>query len=372
MDLRDRALRTSRRLAVRRTLLTSSVALVILVGISIVALARHGGGQAVVPTDPSPTHSMSPSPITSQTTSTTLATDFNFPAPPPSATGLAAWKSTSAQSLPGRAYLLAEGATAAIAVLGDGQVRTSSLGALGLTSCILNSIVFSPDGTHVAWVRGDVFGDGGQLVSIDLGTRRSSAIGEGASCAGGSGPKWRPDSRSVIFDQSAGTTVTVSEVSLNTGATTALPREWWGYRAMVPDFNAHAGSINSVVIEDASGAVVRTVTYDGYGTSIGLSVQGISYDGRYVGLSHRNTDQSVVRSIAVVIDTSTGQKVKLPIPAEEQLMNVKFVRDGGMLVQSRRSNGTLRLSLVAANGTVTASISQTGAISTALLMGYVP
>jgi hypothetical protein len=80
----------------------------------------------------------------------------------------------------------------------------------------------------------------------------------------------------------------------------------------------------------------------------------------------------VVRTIEVVLDASTGQKVKLPVSAGETVTNLKFVHGGGMLIQSHRGDGTLRLSLVAANGSVTASITQAGALATAELMAYVP
>jgi Tol biopolymer transport system component len=355
--------------------LAAAAVVVVLGGVGIGAATRFGAhgaepigppvgpGQTDSPTSPGPVPSPSSTPSTDGHSNGASPTDFPFPALPDSATHLGAWQTAPHESLPGKAYFLdaSRDRPSSIAELGGGQLRTSSLGTLGDMSCIAETVVFSPDGTRVAWVRGALM-SGGQLVLVDLVTGKHSQLADNVACPGGAGPKWRADSRSIVYG-GGGANPPVRQISLVNGATTALPESWYGYRPMAGPFAAPAASTTSFQVLDANDKIVHQVTFDGFGTTIGLSVQGISDDGRYVALGHRNTDPGVVRLASVVVDTVSGEPISLPATTDD-IVTVRFVAGGGMVVQTAD-----RLLLTSADGsTVRASVPWTGG----LLMTYVP
>lgn len=366
VDLRDRSIRTSRRLKHQRVLLSSAAAVVLLAGGAAIALADM---KATVPQPPAvttPATSMSASGSPSISATPPKPTDFAFPPPPSSAATLGPWRSAAAESLPGKAYFYDE--VDQLAVLGDGQFRTSRLEGLSPASCIRNTLTISPDGTHVAWVRGTMDGPG-QLVTTVLTTGRSSALADRASCGGGSGPNWRADSRAVKYWSEDG--LGWRDVNLDTGAKADVPA-WGEYRAVVPGHTAYRNlyqQASGIVVEDDQGSVVHTLQYDS-GWHFGYNVLGLSYDGRYVGVSQRYTDIRNQRAAVRAVDVTTGKELPLPLPTGDTMKSFLFLPDGGVLIQSTRTNGRERMTLTNAGLNVTAQTDLPKGAG--LLLRYVP
>jgi TolB protein len=368
VDLRDRAVRTSRRMGARRAIITGTAAVVLLAG-GTAAFLRLGPHQAAPPAAPTPSAAATRSPTPGPSQS--APTDFNFPAPPASASKLGPWTSSPADAFPGTALFFAgvPSNTYAVQVLANGAMHTSSLGYLDPgTSCILNTIVFSPDGTHVAWIRGNNQGpNSGQLVSTNLTTLRASAVAESASC--GISPVWQSNSRSVDFARSNGAgnnPPTQTKVSLDSGETTPGRQDLLTYHAFVPGFLAYPKG-GDIVVENAGGVVVHRVPYTGW--PVGFSVQALSYDGRYVGVNFRNTDPDRVETVARVVDMVAGKEIELPVPTGQTMVNLQFVPDGGLVMQTTTPAGSTLLRFDRTNTVVAQTTLPPG---TGLLMRYVP
>jgi hypothetical protein len=322
VDLTHRARTASRRTGVRRAVV-AGVAAVLLVVVGTVAFLRFGPDRSVPPTNPTPTM---PTPSTAPSSSAPRSL-FNFPAPPSSVTKLGPWTSVPAGAFPGQAVFFASsGGGYSVQILADSALRTSSLGRLDeQTSCILQSITASPDGRSVAWVRGSINVANNQLVVSDLYSPRVSAVADNVGCA--DGPVWSADSWSIDITRG---NVPVT-VALDSGTTTRQPDKLRGYHEYVPGLMAYQAD-GHIVVENATG-ILHRVPYNRWPT-VGFSVQALSYDGRYVGVNFRNTDPDRVDTVAQVVDMTTGQEIKLPVPAGQNLADLQFLPDGGMVMQT--------------------------------------
>jgi hypothetical protein len=319
--MRDRVLDGSRRFARRRAIVVSTVAAVVVLAVAGVAFAivpRNGG--TVIPgtsesATPTPTESATPSPSTPPSSPP--------PSAPPSSSfplakySIGTWSTSDKASLPGTLYYVTganSGSTDTIrlSVLGGGTLRTAALqGTIQEYDCVRQSIVFSPDGSQVAWVEGNNEQlNGGKLVVAALNGGTARVVYNGlVRCDGGAGPKWMPDSKRLVVSTS-GTGGAIKLVDVNTGAATAGPAAWNGYLA----WSANGSYVTyneqrKIVVARPDGTVVKRVPYDINCCTGGFSVQSLSNDGRYVGVGPENSDPGTVRGAMRIVDMSTGKEV---------------------------------------------------------------
>ncbi|MEV0716547.1 hypothetical protein [Asanoa sp. NPDC050611] len=322
VDLRDRVLRGARRQTQRRVGAVSLAAVaVVAAGGAAFAVTSRPNGTVVPGTTPTPSVTEVP---TAEPTATAPPTASATPDRPlttgtPGTSNTAArltlgpWTETGGRSsLPGTLYYLtrADDGPIKINVLADDKLRTAPLrGSTHRNDCARQSIVFSPDGTSVAWVESDSTGsDRGALVVTSLDDGASRVILPEVECRGGSGPKWMPDSRRLVVERGND----VSIVDAHTGATTAAPAAWRGYLA----FSRNGGYVTygeqgRIVVATVAGKVVKRVPYDINCCTGGFSIQSISDDGRYVGVSFENSDPDTVRNAMRIVDLNTGKDVDL-------------------------------------------------------------
>jgi hypothetical protein len=315
VDLRDRVLDGSRRLARRRAIVVTTAAAVAVLAVAGVAFAiAPRGSNPVFPSTstpaPAPTSPLAPSTAAtgapSSTPSSAGAVSF-----PPARYRLGSWSTSDRASLPGTLYYVTGGDPVRLNVLGGGKLRTAALqGTLAEHDCARQSIVFSPDGSLVAWVEGDNEQlTGGKLVVAGLAGGTAHVVYNGlVNCAGGSGPKWMPDSKRLVVTVADGSTVKLVDVT--TGAVTAGPSAWSGYLAWSANGSyVTYGDQGKIVVARPDGTVVKRVPYDINCCTGGFSVQSLSNDGRYVGVSFENSDPGTVRGAMRIVDLSSGKEL---------------------------------------------------------------
>ena len=92
----------------------------------------------------------------------------------------------------------------------------------------------------------------------------------------------------------------------------AAPAAWGDYLAWSANGAYVAyGEQGKIVVATATGAVVKRLRYDINCCNGGFSVQSVSNDGRYVGVSFRNSDPDTVRNAMKIVDLTTGGEVNL-------------------------------------------------------------
>ena len=370
VEMHDRVLAGSRRLARRRALTFTSLTAAAVLGVAgtAFALVPHDGAGINPPADP-PGVSASESPEPSPTPDASgSATPSGGPAaatsappsatttPPNAALTLGSWTSVAKPSLPGTLYYVQRDSKLVIGVLSGGKLRSAPLrGTVGEMDCARQSLAVSPDGGSMAWVEGDNSnGNGGTaLVIASLNGAGHKIVVEGnVACTGGTGPKWMPDSRRLIVRIDRG----VFTVDTATGARTPAPPAWGGYLAWSADGRHVAyGESGKIVVATAAGKVVQRVPYDIDFTG-GFSVQTVSTDGRYVGVSHENTDPGTVRGATRVVDMTTGVDIDLrrvaPALGEQQ-----HIAEGRRLISTVRADGAKDVALDDPSGHQIASVS---------------
>ncbi|BCJ71733.1 hypothetical protein CS0771_12770 [Catellatospora sp. IY07-71] len=321
VDLRDRTLKTSRRLGAQRAALTSALAVTLLAGAAGVALAVvDRGGSAPV----------APGASASVTASPSLA-------PSPSAPPAAAFE-------PGTVYFVNGARSAKVDVyrldIGDcdlslplkcgstaTEVRTIVQGG---DSCSSNSVVVSPDGRHLAWVNGDENGTGGGLVGnliiADLAGGNPRQVEPNVICGGGRALVWSADSASIhvrkMDDTAQGT------VDAASGRYTAQPREQWEEAvATALGFRGTIGG-GKLTVAKADGSDSRSISYTDP-NGMDAIVVGVSADGRYAAAGVGSGDPSRQLGVAAVLDMATGKRVKFSVGTVDW---VAFRPDGSMVV----------------------------------------
>jgi hypothetical protein len=248
---------------------------------------------------------------------------------------LGAWSTRSGPELPGTLTFV-DGApgrtTIRLSILAGKRLRTATVQVGESEPCAASTMSFSPDAAFVAWVPGDPVGGGpAPLVVTTVATGQQKVYDAGVGCEP---PNWLPDSRHVaIRTERYG----VGSLDVTTGGFTGLPETFGGYTAWSPDGSYRAyGANGEIVVERADGSVVQRRRYDIGCCTGGFTVQDVSADGRYVGVSFRNSDPSPVRGAAKVVDVNTGREVAIVVGEGGDLpaRDVHFLANGGMLVRT--------------------------------------
>jgi hypothetical protein len=337
VDLRDRALATSRRMTWRHRALaaTATVAVVTVVAGVTATLWPRG-----VDTSPPPSESLSPRPSThADPLAPVLGERVALP-----------W-----ESLPGTVVYLSfdvlsgnPGAHTyqySVRRVADGVALVASLGPeVTHTDCSFNVPSVSPDGSMVAmaaggkvrpgetWLDGtSVFVDGASLFVTDLATGASRRLVDGIECGA---TIWSPDSARILVSTPSG----CRWVDVTTGAATPYERdEGCGYVAFAPTGGFWASYPNVYTPANTVATVVPRPPDFPEGQPV--TIQAVSANGRFVALGHGSTDPGYQREARWLYDTTTGQfltagQVLGAAHAGKQITNVVFLANGGMVVST--------------------------------------
>jgi Periplasmic component of the Tol biopolymer transport system len=209
VDLRDRALATSRRMTRRRRALTAAVAVAVVAVVGGVTAALWPRG--LNPTPPPPAETPTPTTTLSESPSPSPSAPVD-----PLAPVLGEWVSSPRASLPGTAVYLSLDPVAGTPVphtyrytvhrLADGVEQVATLGPdVSLTNCSLNIPSVSPDGSKVAMAAGGVerpgesWVDGASLFVTDLTTGASRRLLDNIECVA---TIWSADSSRILLTTS--------------------------------------------------------------------------------------------------------------------------------------------------------------------------
>ncbi|RLP95888.1 WD40 repeat domain-containing protein [Micromonospora sp. CV4] len=339
VDLRDRSLRTSRRLGLQRAIATSAAAVVLLGAAAGTALAvRPDAGPGPVPAE-SPTASPSPVP--------------SAPAPSVTPSRPAVPPDTSSPATP----------TARLGKVVYGPMPTTNLGTVRLWSwkpgdspdrllalpwepAVLSATV-SPDGRQVAWVDRD----GTLWVSaLDGSGKRKVREQTDSMCQ----TTWSPDSRhltAAVAGEGAGLVDVVSGAYQKVDGLLGCHPVWAANGTLA----LADGGDGTVFLTDRRGSARRVIPgLGGEGSAyVCYDLASISPDGRHIALfriARGNEGGDAARSLLanVVLDTRTGKEVVLPL-GDRELRQVFFQADGSMVVRVR-SGDRYTLLLVGEDG----------------------
>ncbi|MEU8128365.1 hypothetical protein AB0B68_14215 [Micromonospora sp. NPDC049049] len=347
VDLRDRTLRTSRRLGIQRAVATSAAALVLVAAAAGTAFAiRPDQSPPPLPADtPSVTASPSPTPTPTPTPSGSAG---DTPGAPPSG-----GSSTNTPSVQFGKLFYGPASVAQVKTAnlrswrpGNSPVR---LGALPEPFASVERVSISPDGRRVAWVQGD--GEGSinlYTADVDGSGRQRMRTEVDQTCVH---PVWSPDGRHLLFGEWNEAEGPGRYGVLDTGSANRTVRWWaselagcnprWSSDGATIAMNTHDG----VVLLDSSGnrkhdmPVLDPSDFLASGDVMSLSPHGdrIALNRRDSG--SRNQEAGVLTSgVVVVRATQTGKEIRLPLGGRKP-QQVYFQTDGSMVVRVKTSNG---------------------------------
>ncbi|MFG2106217.1 hypothetical protein [Micromonospora chersina] len=368
VDLRDRALRTSRRLGIQRAVATSAAALVVLAAATGTALAirPNGQGPAPAPAGPSVTSTAPPVEVTPTPSPSDSASPTGSPARPPAA-------------LAGtRYYLEMTDTRAQIHAVRAGSNQVVHQISYARYGCEPNTITVSPDGRRVAWVQDSTDnGTSGVLLAATIGKPGAVRLLDDVNCLGTRPLVWKNGDQllvhkktrePVLFDVAANKRIN-GDPSLERPA--GRPDDMADSRIWSAD-----GAWMAVSTEDKS---YKPFVTDGRRTYEyaytppkeeaahwgGWEARSVSLDGRYVSVGWEGTDPSRHDDSFAVVDTTTSKVVDLP--GSGDIRSILFTVDDKVIVK-RAAGITVLDSSFKPLGTVTESAS----VRAMRLLAYVP
>lgn len=354
VDLRDRALATSRRLTIRRRVVVATA------GVAVVAAFVAGTAAVqstalrpptVPPGSGSPTSSSTPAPSASP--------------PRPVVMTLGPWTSTPRESLPGTTILrffekvgAGELYQQQVYRFSGGVEQFAAVGPpMPLANCPLNGPGVSPDGRFIATTVGqgpgadESFFAEASLHVTDLVSGHTWVVTRGIGCWA----SWGADSSSLVVSTPQGE---CQRVEVSTGTLVALE----GPCAYLQFAPGGAFRVSHPTVEDANGVVVAQLpsTLPGDDSGAGVEAFGISSDGRLVALGRGNTEPRRNRVSGWLYDTVAERFIDVdellgPGHAGERLEHVVFLDNGGMVVETRAVD-FFRWYVLSGLGTVTATL----------------
>ncbi|MET8040736.1 hypothetical protein ABZU25_07705 [Micromonospora sp. NPDC005215] len=340
VDLRERTLRTSRRLGIQRAVATSAAALVLIAAATGTALAiRPDRSPSPLPADtPSVTATPTPSP-----TPSTSASD---------APGSSAGESGTNTPSVGIGKLFYGPAKVTDAKTnnlrswrpGGDPVRLLALPELAA----VGNVSVSPDGRRVAWIEDG--GDGRSTIftaNADGSDKQTMRSGVERYCVT---PVWSPDGH-LLFREAKATGEPGRFGVLDTHSATKSVR-WWATEpsACHAVWSADGGTIAmntdaGVTLFDTDGNQKRDVPgLDPSGTWWSSHFASLSPDGDRVALyryhpgSEDGRDVARFLQVSAVLETRVGTQVTLPLGGRT-LRQVYFQADGSMVVRVQAGNG---------------------------------
>lgn len=357
VDLRDRALRTSRRIGIQRAVTTSAAVLVMIAAATGTALAIRPDGQAPTPAPAGPSATstwppveVTPTPSRSATTDPTTEPG-NSPAKP--------------AVLAGTRYYV--GATIKVAeihaVRGDSDKVTARI-PLDKNGCVTNSMTISPDGKRLAWVKdGDVDGMNGTLVTSRIDGSRQRTVATGITCLGPRPLVWQggdllmalAGNRSVLMDMVEGKPHQ-GDPGQETDRCWSADGKWL----------AAVGDNGKPFVTSGKGGRDYSYTPPKDGAEHdGWQARSVSMDGRYVAVGWKGTDPSRQDGSFAVVDTTTSKVVELPGAGE--VRSILFTADNKVIVQRDKS-----LTVLNASFKPVGTVQEPAAVRDLALLAYAP
>ncbi|WP_431874156.1 TolB family protein [Micromonospora marina] len=318
VDLRNRALRTSRRLGTQRAVATSVAALVVLAAATGTVLAIRPNSQAPAPAGPS----------------VTVAPPVE-PSPTPSA-GASTATGQAQSALAGTRYYLEQTSTRSRIheVRGMRDQVVHEVVHKAASRCEANTVSISPDGKRVVWVQDSTDNASGVLLIADVGEEGATTLAEGINCLGARPLRWKGDDllmvqrknrQSVLYDVTANKQV-MGDPGQETRRCWSADGSWLA-----------AESDGKPYVSDTTD--LRQYTYDPPEQEAakwdGWEARSVSADGRYVAVGWLGTDPSRQDGSFAVVDTETSKVVDLPGTGE--VRSILFSADGTVLL--RRGTG---------------------------------
>ncbi|WP_433211430.1 hypothetical protein ACQP00_50495 [Dactylosporangium sp. CS-047395] len=311
VDLRDRVLRTSRRLGVQRAVASSAAVVVVLAAAAGVAFAIRPNQEALPPV---PAATVEPS---------------KEAVAPPAGNGSSPAANAPAVLTGTRWYLSEAQNNVTIHAVKGAQDTVVARIAEDAAGCVRNTVKVSPDGKRIAWVQGaagDTSGLGTLMTSAIDGTGKKT-LGTAILCLGTNAIRWSGADKLVVRK---GEPQQVVDVRTGT-ATTLDQRE---FQAASPDGSWGARQVND---ERTVGNGQQTRAYHYTPDPVqaehhdGWEANGVSKDGRYITLGWKGTDPSREDDSFAVLDTTTSKVVALPVSGD--VRRVLFTADGTVLVR---------------------------------------
>ncbi|TYB36914.1 hypothetical protein FXF50_17965 [Micromonospora sp. AP08] len=356
VDLRDRALRTSRRLGIQRAVATSAAALVVLAAATGTALAIRPNGSAhtPAPAGPSVTSTWPPVEVTPTPEASDSASPTSSPVKPASA-------------LPGTRYYL-ENTSSKIrihAVRDDSDRVVHQLPIDLPYSCEASTLTVSPDGKRLAWVQDSTDGNAsGILLAGTPGEPGATTLLEDVNCLGPRALVWqgsdllmvgKKSGQSVLFDVAANKRVN-GDPGQETDRCWSADGRWL---AAVADGKPYV----------TDGTQSRQYTYtppqDEAAHWGGWQARSVSLDGRYVSVGWVGTDPSRHDDSFAVVDTTTSKVVHLP--GKGQISSILFTIDEKVIV--KRKNG---ITVLDTNFRPLGTVTESASVRNMALLAYVP
>ncbi|GAB4056486.1 hypothetical protein [Catellatospora paridis] len=232
-------------------------------------------------------------------------------------------------AVPGTFYFLKEAGGGQAVLRLRGGVAEQAWTTDGGT-CPRDSVVVSPDGKHLAWVKdaGDTTGSTGTLMIAD-GSGRARETVKQVSCLGSNSIRWAADSATLYVTLLADRKETPGRVAVATGRFAAMKTADWttASRPAAPFQGVITGG--KLTVTKVDGTAPRSVDYrDPNGMD--AIVLGVSYDGRLAAASVGTGDPGRRLGVATVVDMTTGKPVEFAVGKVDR---VYFQPDGTMIVQ---------------------------------------
>ncbi|MFE9956272.1 hypothetical protein [Micromonospora sp. NPDC005299] len=356
VDLRDRALRTSRRLGIQRAVATSAAALVVLAAATGTAFAIRPDGQAPVPAPagPSVTSTWPPVEVSPTPEASASADPTGSPARPPVA-------------LAGTRYYLETTPTKARihAVRGNSDQVVHQIAYAATHGCEWNTLTVSPDGKRVAWVQDSTDNDAsGVLLAGTTGEPGAMTLLDDVNCLGPRPLVWegsdllmvqRKSGQSVLFDVAANKRVN-GDPGQETDRCWSADGRWL---AAVADGKPY------VADEAQSRQYTYTPPKDEAAHWDGWQARSVSMDGRYVSVGWVGTDPSRRDDSFAVVDTTSSKVVDLP--GSGDIRSIMFTADDQVIV--RRASG---ISVLDSSFTPLGTVAESASVRTMRLLAYAP
>lgn len=357
VDLRDRALRTSRRLGIQRAVATSAAALVMIGAATGTALAIRPNGSAPPPQPAGPSTTVTVPPIDK-----TLTPDSS-PSVEPSHS-----QKAPASALPGTRYYL-EGTSTKVrihAVRGSSDRVVHQLPVELSYGCEANTLTVSPDGKRVAWVQDSTDGNmSGVLLAGTLGEPGATRLLDDVSCLGPRALVWqgsdllmvqKKSRQSVLLDMVANKRVN-GDPGQETDRCWSADGRWL---AAVDDQR------KPYVTDGTRSRQYRyTPPSDGIEQWDGWQARSVSLDGRYVSVGRVGTDPSRHDDSFDVVDTTTSKVVDLPVKGE--IRSILFTIDEKVIVKQKSG-----ITVLDTDFTPLGTVTESASVRNMWLLAYVP
>ncbi|MEV4344243.1 hypothetical protein AB0J83_07180 [Actinoplanes sp. NPDC049596] len=373
-DLYDGAVRRSRRIARREAAVGTAAAVVVLAALgSGLWRLPHGSGASSPAAAPSPSATAEPSwaasvqqhPLPSMAAPSRTTGKTRPPhrgnRPQPSAT-TATPLSRIITDLPGHAFYRAGGTVVKLSPA-DGRTRTVLTGTT-------SAVGISPDGDHLAYVA-----DGALMVGPAAPGRPAQPVATGVT-ASDQAPAWSPTGDRLLVTLAGPGVLDLASreiTPLPEGLTAGQHFRWSGDGNKLVYATSGCG-LGVAGSEDQSGTAVPvlgdTQVADNPDGLAACKATSVDATGERVTVPLQTTGEDAVGTDTAdaVVDTATGDLVRLPVPGS--VVGAVFDADGNLLVRTRDDDDVTKLSLFGPDNTLKVQATEPASVRGFDLIAY--